>query len=529
LADQGAKVSIEGRSTQGCCSRNFPSRYAGTSESRWWITHISNSSFLISPMSSTPPSASVSPESSDHVPWKSKLAWALGSLGDNYAAQTITQLATPVYNVALGVPAAMLAKAIALPRLLDMFADPTVGYLSDNAHTRWGRRRPFILAGAIPLAILMVILWMPGQQWSSPKLATYFAIATFLYYLAYALFIVPYRALGFELTTNYNERTRVQGWGMIFGLVGGLGIPWLYKMVLIFSGAAPGMENPPAELVLRGVFWTSVAVAVVILIACAAPAILCRERVQTVPQPHITITAAVMETLRNWPFFNMLFARTLVLVSTFAVTAISTPLMIYFLFDGDQEQASTLLGVSGNLLFAGAAIGIPFNAWMSSAIGKRLAFVVCLAVAAIGSTSQFWTYRAEHPFWILPSNFVLGFGLQGVWLMCQSMVADVCDEDELRTGRRREGIYGASYALMEKLGINVGFLVGGLVAGWCGYVTGQPSAEILHRMWMAAVFIPGFGMLLGGVLIWSYPLSRERMAAIRAELDRRVQSEVGPV
>lgn len=473
-------------------------------------------------MSSTLPQASPPPSfAPDRVPSKSKLAWALGSLGDNYAAQTITQLATPVYNVALGVPATMLANAVAVPRLLDMFADPTVGYLSDNAHTRWGRRRPFILAGAIPLAVLMVALWMPGEDWSSTTLVIYFAIATFLYYLAYALFIVPYRALGFELTTNYNERTRVQGLGMIFGLIGGLGIPWLYKIVLLLGGAVPGMENPPADLVLRGVFWTSLAVALVILITCSAPAVLCRERVQTKPPSPISIRDAVVETLKNRPFFNMLFTRTIVQIATFALTGISTPLVIYYLFDGNQEQASTLLGISGNCLFAGAAIGIPFNTWMSSVIGKRLAFVVCLCIAAVGSTSQFWTYRPEHPYWILPSNFILGFGVQGVWLMCQSMVGDVCDEDELRTGRRREGIYGASYALMEKLGTNVGFLAGGLVAGWCGYIAGQPSAEVLHRMWLAVVFIPGLAMLLGGFLIWWYPLSRRRMAEIRAELDQR--------
>src|SRR4051794_36122528 len=101
-------------------------------------------------------SAAVSTPDSDRLPLRSKLAWALGSLGDNYASQTLTQLVTPVYNIALGVPASLIASALSIPRFIDSFADPAVGYLSDNSRGRWGRRRPFILAGAVPLAILAV-------------------------------------------------------------------------------------------------------------------------------------------------------------------------------------------------------------------------------------------------------------------------------------------------------------------------------------------------------------------------------------
>ena len=468
------------------------------------------------PMSQIPP-----PPPGERVPLKAKFAWALGSLGDNYASQTLTQLVTPFYNIALGVPAELIAKAMSIPRFIDSFADPTIGYLSDNSRSRFGRRRPFILAGAIPLAILAYCLWLPDGGWSKQSLALYLAVSTFVYYLAYALFIVPYRALGFEITSDYNERTRVQGWGMIFGLVGGLGIPWLYKLALVFGGADPNAKTYAPEVMLQGTRWVGLCVAVIILITCSAPAFLCRERVLPGTQEKISIWDALVQTLRNWPFFNMLFARTLVLIATFAVSAIGTPLIIYYLFAGNQSEAATLQAVAGNLLFAGAGIGIPFNTWMSARIGKRHAFIVCLLVASLGCLSQFFTMKPEHAYWILASNFVLGFGLQGVWLMCQSMVADVCDEDELRTGRRREGIYGAAYALLEKLGVSAGFFLAGTVATICGYSAGTPSPEVLHRMWLAAIFIPIGGMLLAALLIALYPLTHARMTEIRAELDAR--------
>ncbi len=466
------------------------------------------------------PEPTSTPES-ERVPLRAKLAWALGSLGDNYASQTLTQLVGPVFNIALGVPADVIAKALSLPRYIDSFADPTVGYVSDNWRGRWGRRRPFILAGAVPLAILSYCLWLPGEHWSPSALGWFISIVTLFYFLAYAVFIVPYRALGFELTTDYNERTRVQGWGMVFGLIGGLGIPWLYKLALVFGGADPNATSYAPSVMLTGVRWVGLGVAVIILVTCTAPAFLCRERVSATVQEKISILDALRETLRNWPFFTMLLARTVVLIATFAVTAVGTPLYIYYLFGGNQSQSSTLQGFAGNLLFAGAAIGIPFNTAMSSRLGKRHAFIACLGIAAAGCLSQFFTMKPEHAYWILASNFVLGFGLQGVWLMCQSMVADVCDEDELRTGRRREGIYGAAYALLEKLGVSTGFYLAGTVAAICGYSAGHPSPEVLHKMWLAAIFVPVIGMVLGAIIIAVYPLTHARMLAIRGELDAR--------
>ncbi|HEY2342072.1 MAG TPA: MFS transporter, partial [Chthoniobacteraceae bacterium] len=399
----------------------------------------------------TPPGALAIAQASapcaEQVPRRSKFAWALGSLGDNYASQTLQQLAFPVFNIGLGLSAERLATALAIPRWLDSFADPTIGYLSDNSRNRFGRRRPFILAGAVPLAILAYAIWLLGSGWSETSLAWYVSALSLLYYLAYALFVVPYRALGFELTADYNERTRIQGWGMIFGLLGGLGIPWLYSLVLIFGGANPHATAIAPETVLSGARWVGLAVGVIILVTCSAPALFCRERVRSGAQEKIAVFPALRETLANRAFVNMLFSRTLVLVGTFGVSTLNTPLMVYYLYGGNQFPASKLQGIAGNLQFIGAAIGIPFHAWFSARVGKRHAFLTSLAVAAAGSLSQLVTYQPSHPYWILGSFFCFGFGVQGVWLMCQSMVADVCDEDETRTRRRREGIYGAAYSL----------------------------------------------------------------------------------
>ena len=315
------------------------------------------------------------PSTPSAVPLRAKLAWGLGSLGDNYASQSLTQLKDPVYNIALGVPADLLGLALMLPRLIDSFADPAIGYLSENTKSRWGRRRPFILAGAVPLGIVSAFLWSPGAHWSYSALLAYFSVGITLYFIAYSLFIVPYRALGFELTADHHERTSVQGWGMILGLVGGLGIPWLYKLTLIFGGADPRSIAVAPEIVLRGAGWVGLIVGFIILVACAAPALLCREKPVPQPTERISIKASILETLRNRPFLILLLARAAVLIGTFAVMALLVPLGIYYLYSGNQSAFSTLAGVAGNLLFLGAAIGIPVNAWLSRQIGKGRALI----------------------------------------------------------------------------------------------------------------------------------------------------------
>ena len=450
------------------------------------------------------------------VPIRQKLAWALGSLGENYASQLISALVSPVYNIALGLPAAFMAQALAIPRFLDSFAEPAVGFLSDRTQSRWGRRRPFILAGALPLAVLGFFLWLPAPDWSQTRLALYLGFITLGYYLAYAVFVVPYRALGLELSADYNERTRVQGLGMLFGLIGGLGIPWLYKLCLFFGNVPASSGRDTAPMVLDGARQVGAWAALLIFVCCSAPAFFCRESARS--QNPLSLRNAVVETLRNRPFRIMLLSRTFVLAATFSTTTIYTPLLIHYLFGGDQDRASTLQGLAGNISFLGAALGVPVHTFVSSKIGKRAAFLICVATAAVGTASQWFTFQQAHPYRVLFSAFLFGVGIQGVWLMCQSMAADVCDEDELRTGTRREGLYGAGYALVEKLGVTAGFSLAGLVAAGCGYSAGTPSPSTLQAMRLALIAFPLLGFALGALLILRYPLSQKRMSEIRSQL-----------
>ncbi|MCU0792034.1 MAG: MFS transporter [Opitutaceae bacterium] len=456
------------------------------------------------------------------LPVRAKFAWALGSLGDNYSMNTLNTLKDAVYTVALGVSADKLGWALFIPRFIDAFIDPAVGYWSDNFKGKLGRRRPFILLSALPLALLSFLIWVPPSSLGPDGLFWYFLVTAFFFYAAYSFFIVPYRALGLELSKDYNDRTRVQAWGMIVGLLGGLGIPWLYKLTLVFGGASPGDTNVSPDVILEGAKWVGLGTAVIVLVSCIAPAIFCREAAVDEPPQKLSLLGAIRETARNRPFLHMLAMNLCAILATVSVGAVGFIVTINHLFRGDQGAAATLGGWAGMSLMAGAFIGVPINTWISTRIGKRHAAFVCLATAATAFVTMFWTLDPAHPNWLIFSNFILGFGLQGVWLMTATMNADVCDEDEIRTGQRREGLYGAVFALEQKIAFAIAAVIGGYLLTHSGYVAHTtPADEVLERLRLIYIIFPIAGLACAAIAIAGYPLTRQRMAEIRAELDSR--------
>ena len=142
-----------------------------------------------------------------------KSAWSIGSITDVYMTNALNYLAFPIFNMGLGVDPRMLGWALGLPRIWDAISDPLMGNISDNIRTRFGRRRPFILIGAILCAVMFALLWTSAASgWSPTAIGWWFMAMVFLYYTAYTIFAVPWGALGLELTSDYNERTRVQAY-----------------------------------------------------------------------------------------------------------------------------------------------------------------------------------------------------------------------------------------------------------------------------------------------------------------------------
>lgn len=453
---------------------------------------------------------------------KVRAAWGLGGWADNFIFQILIILALPIYNIEMGIDPVWVGVALMIPRLFDAITDPLMGNISDNTRTKWGRRRPWIFAGAALSAILLPLLWMPPFSGKMGAII-YFGIISTIYALAYTMFVVPYTALGFELTEDYDERTKVISWRMYIGLIAGLCIPNLYVWCQsdLFGGD-----------ILTGARWVATLVGLSVLITGCLPAILCREKIAAKPQPKIKLGKAILETVKDKPFRLLLSGYIIIITGLLTSAAVTLYVNIYHVFGGDKKLAAEVSALGGMAGVVAAYLGVRIAGWISAKTGKRETMIGGLGLALLSVGSMIFTMRPGfevvevfglkfHPQTL--SFFFYGMGQQACWLMIDSMTADVCDEDELRTGLRREGMFGAVKSLALKAGVALTGLTGGLVIKLAGASDASQgvSPEVAQTLKALFVSIQSIGLVAGILVFVFYPISRAKSEETRRILDQR--------
>lgn len=454
------------------------------------------------------------------MPRSRRFAWGVGGIAERLSHESVNALTLPIYNVGLGVNAIWIGWALAIPRLLDALIDPLMGNLSDNAHTRWGRRRPFILMGAIFTGIFAILLWNPWLELPKGGLFLWYLAGSLLYYLAYTVFVVPFSALGLEMTSDYDERTRVQAWRMFFFLLGGMAGPWFYKLCFVFGGAEGSGTVAPEVL---GARWVGLMVGAVIIVSGVLPALLCRERHGSKSQAPIHFFRALSCTMQNRSFRILLTGNLLIWMGLFLTGPFLIYINLYYTASGVRDFGATINGWVGTVIsLAGVFIGVPATTWLATRFGKRRVMLCGLTVSAMTYISQWWTITPALPYLQLVSMFVLGIALNGSWMLIPSMVADICDEDELNTGLRREGMYSAVTSFSQKCAMGLATLLSGYLLSATGYVPGaDPSADCKKLMLIYYVFVQSGGLLLAALAFFFYPLTHKRAEEVRRLINER--------
>ena len=516
--------------------------------------------------------------------------WGLGGFTDATITYGIFSLVNAIYVNALGVNAVLVGLACAIPRLLDAASDPLIGHLSDNTRSRWGRRRPWLLAGLVICAISGLLLWTPplSQNAVSPRsgIATaeaavdiaspvqpstgdpiegsgsreqesWWATAgkaigtewqTFLYLTAmitllmavgYTLFNVPHYAMGYEMTTDYNERTHLFKWRFVFFAAAGFMTPWLLPLCMWFEG-----DQAQVLRGSQGVFPVAVIVGFIIL-ATGIPSLFCKERVVVVRQEtKIRFRDAIRLTLSNKAFL-LLLASNFIARFGMAVTGIFFYyVFVYHLGKGEQLAGAALLAVFFNAINVATFIAMAPIASLSARIGKKPTLVLMLAMSAVAYASLPVTFTnsddsfIRHSFTFLSSSWTLfvqwpsivtavliGVFTNTMPMITNSMIADICDYDELQCGMRREGFYGAVYTSIEKMAWSVSLAFQGVLLATSGFnaMLTHQAPETIQYWILALVVTQPFGFLIGIVVIVFYPLTRSRVEEIRMELDAQAR------
>jgi GPH family glycoside/pentoside/hexuronide:cation symporter len=454
------------------------------------------------------------------VPVLEKIAFSIGGMCNDLMGNAIMVLAMPILTVGFGLNASLVGLAIGIPRFFDAILDPVMGNISDNTRTRFGRRRPYIFAGSLIGGVLFALLWRISPAWSQMQMIWYFGVIAFLFFVAYSVFIVPYNGLASELTMDVDDRTRVMAYRAFFGSVAGLITPWAYKLCFV---------KALGETELEAVKNVGIIFGVLIIITGLIPALVSIENPAAQEQPKIKLLRSVRESMTNRPFLLLVGMVFLILMGLYLIMPMQLYLGIYYLFGGDKSAAAQMGGIAGTLYAIISLLATPMVAWLGTHFGKVRVLLWAQGTLICGSLLSWFLYTPANPYLSLICMGLMSPAMACVWILLGSMLADVCDYDEVSTGLRREGMYGAIYAFICKAGVASVLAVSGFLVNWAGYDASLKLQSEHCILWMRIMFavVPALFAAFAVICTKAYPLSEQRMHEVRLELNsRKIRNEI---
>ncbi|MDJ0813623.1 MAG: MFS transporter [Woeseiaceae bacterium] len=461
----------------------------------------------------------------DRIPFILKVVYGFGAFVNNTLAAAIGGMMI-VLNLGLGMSPALVGLLGALPRLLDAITDPLMGYISDNTKSRWGRRRPYMFVGAIFVGIVFAVLWQLPEGKTENFYFTYFLVGSLIFFIAYTIYATPWVALGYELTPDYHERTRLMGTQNFIGSIAYMISPYFLAIMYL----------PRFGDVVTGASYLALIIAAVAIGLGVLPAIFLRERFKDVASADDEeskggVGAIIMDFLRGFgttlkftPFLKLCIATFLVFNGFILIAAFQPYVIIYYVMGGNQEMGSVFFGHAGLLQGVSALAAISIVTFMATKIGKRRAFYVSTGISIVGYCLKWFVYTPDNPWLVLVPAPLMAFGLAGLFTLMGSMVCDVVDADELQTHERREGMYGSIFWWVVKLGQSVAIFGGGLLLVWTGFdveLGSNQTPEAIRLMRLCDAFIPAAASAVAIWAVATYPISEEKAHDIRKQLEAR--------
>jgi GPH family glycoside/pentoside/hexuronide:cation symporter len=425
---------------------------------------------------------------------RTKLGFGVGDLGGNLFFTVISFWALNYLTDTVGLAAAGAGAALMTGKLWDAFVDPVVGMMSDRTRTRWGRRRPYLLWGALPLGAAMA-LFFAAPPLSDQVALFWWALLVFaLLNTAYSFVNVPYSSLTPELTPDYNERMTLNGYRFGFAVIGTILGAALVQPIL---GFFPG-DKKAGFLAVGVLFGATIA------ITALATAFSVREKPAAAGE-SVSVWKSWAGVWKNRPYRIILGAYTLHLLG---ITFLSGMLIYYFKYVLHNEAGTTMAML---LLLVVAMVFIPVSVLFSKKFGKVRTYQVALVVLAAAALTV-WLFGASSG-----TEFVLvvmtgaGLGMGFSYAPPFALVPDTIEVEARKTGRREEGAYYGLWNFAIKLCQAGGAAGSGLVLAWAGYVANQTDqgASALAAIGALIGPVPAFFFLAATLLLTRYPLDEK--------------------
>jgi GPH family glycoside/pentoside/hexuronide:cation symporter len=467
-------------------------------------------------------------KTTNKVPLGQKIAFGIGMFA-NQMFPAILGIFMVVLVQDLGFPGWMWGLIFFAPRVFDSITDPIMGFISDNTKSKWGRRRQYVFAGGLLMGVAFIIMWQLYVENSLQYNFWYFFLWSIVFYLGLTLFSVPYVAMGYEMTEDFHERTNIMAVAQWIGQWAWVIAPWFW--IIMYDQA----WFPSAEVATRQLaFWVGIPCAICAMV----PAIFIKSEstldkdyaplnIANIGSSFSKILDGFVEAFKLQPFRKICIATFLIFNAFNTVAALTFFVIVYKLFNGDAGASGVWVVLFGCFGALGTTfLVIPIVTKMSKLWGKKKAFIVAQFISIIGYVMLYFLFIPGKPWMYIFALPFFSFGIGSLFTIMMSMTADILDIDELNTGLRREGIFGAIYWWMVKVGFAIAGGLSGIIIAVVGFnpelatVDQQGAVDGLHAFFC---FFPAVGTLFAIYVMKDYSISEEKANEIRAAINKKKQ------
>ena len=467
------------------------------------------------------------------LPLSSKLGFGIGQTAEGVNSTVFNTFVLFYYNQIIGISATLTALALGIAVFFDAVSDPLAGYLSDRTRSRWGRRHPWIVAAAIPFGLSLAVLFNPPGGMGDYFYFGWLLAASIAVRLCLTLYHVPHLALGAEMAHDYVDRTRVFGYSTVFGFVGGYGF-WFLSMTFFFATPEDGSHGMyQAQQYLP--FGVAAGLVVVATIALCARLTWKEIPYLSMPETESTVSMAnffaqLVSVIRN-PSYIRIIIGLILLTMVVSIEAVFNAFMgVHF-----WELATEDLRWFAAAIFLGLPFAFVLAPILTRLIDKRMTLIGCAAVLILNS-NLFICLRLFTDilpangdpiiFWcVMSTGFVSGISAPIVFIMINSMFADIADEQELLTGTRQEGIIYSARSFSLKATAALGGIFGGIALDFIAFprraLPGTVDADVIFNLGLVAGPLTSVFAFFGLLLFLGYRLNQNKVLAIKAELEAR--------
>jgi GPH family glycoside/pentoside/hexuronide:cation symporter len=436
-----------------------------------------------------------------------KIIYGSGDLGFSLTGTIIGAYFLFFLIDVVGIKPAVAGIAILIGKTWDYINDPLIGHLSDRTRTRWGRRRPFLLFGALPFGLAFILMWYRPPFESQIALAAYYAFVYVLYDAAATFVYMPYFSLTPELTDDYDERTSLTSYRMFYSILGGL---IAFTVPLMIVGTF-NPENASRVLLMGTIFGLGSAMPLILVFFFT------RERKDFTVLEKPKLVESLKAAFKNRPF---VFGAVIYLLTWICMDILQTVLLFFIKHVLRLESMSDLIMA---LIFVTAMFALPLWEYISRRYNKRLAYAFGIAFWAVVQILLI-TVSPSVPVAVIYFLCIMaGIGISAAHVLPWAILPDAVEWDEYQTGERHEGMFYSLVTLMGKVASSVAIPLTALMLDLTHYVPNavqQPDSAILGIRLLVGP-IPAVFLTIGIIFALKYPLDRVQFSNVVKELKER--------